>query len=166
MPQDLLSQYTAIREALQKEKSALRERLQAINQALGEASEEPVAPENGRRGRRAGGQSLKSVIFQVLRNGPLTKDEIVQAVQREGYRFNSKNPANSMGVILYGKNPKFKRVDGKFGLPDGFKAEGPTAAPAGGQKRKRGMSAEGRRRIAEAAKKRWAAAKAAGKKAL
>lgn len=63
-----------------------------------------------------------------------------------------KNPANSLGVILYGKNPKFGRVDGKFSVGQG----GGGASRRGGKRTT--MSPEARERIAAAQRARWAKA--------
>ncbi len=167
---DLLSQYASIREELRNEKAQLEQRLQAINEALGSnpetvSSSPATKTGRGRRGGAPDGKSLKSLVLQVLRDGPMSKDEILSAVQKVGYRFSSKNPGNSLGIILYGKEPRLDRANGKFGLPSGLK--NPTSSNAGtADKRKRQMSSAGRKRIAEAARKRWAAAKAAGKKSL
>src|SRR5690606_5426478 len=78
-----------------------------------------------------------------------------QAVQQRGYKFQTKKPLNSLGVILYGKNPKLKRVDGRFSLPGkgGVAAQKPSAGAGG----KRQMSSDARERIAEAQRRRWAA---------
>ena len=60
--------------------------------------------------------SIREAIIQVTKSKPLKLAEIVQAVQKIGYKFASKNPGNSVGAFLYGKDGKkhFKRVDGKF----------------------------------------------------
>jgi hypothetical protein len=46
----------------------------------------------------------------------LTKHEILDAVLASGYQFSTNDPLNSLGVILYGKNPKFKNQNGRFSL--------------------------------------------------
>ena len=48
--------------------------------------------------------------------GPLEIRELVVAVEKLGYRFKSKNPANSLGAFLYGPEGKqhFKKVAGGF----------------------------------------------------
>jgi len=60
--------------------------------------------------------SLKEAILKVVTGKALTKEQILEAVQKIGYQFRTKNPANSMNVVLYGKKPKFKRQDGKFSV--------------------------------------------------
>jgi hypothetical protein len=162
---DNLEQFVKLRRELTQEKEQLSRRLAQINEALGEISEtstaeasEPAptlerAPLAKRRtgpvGRpTSGGTSLRQLVLDVLREGPKTKEEVLDAVQSRGYKFSTNNPLNSLGVILYGKSPKFERLDGKFALPGG------RAATGGGSRQ---MSAAGRERIAEAQRQRWAA---------
>jgi hypothetical protein len=38
----------------------------------------------------------------------MTKREILDAALALGYQFSTDDPFDSLGVILYGKNPKFK----------------------------------------------------------
>jgi hypothetical protein len=110
---------------------------------------------------------LREHVIAVLQGGPKTKEEVLAAVQNRGYRFSTNNPLNSLGVILYGRNPKFHRANGQFSLGRGAGAGARSSgtAAAGGKTRRR-MSAAGRKAIADAARKRWAAAKAAGKNKL
>src|SRR5205085_2896713 len=119
------------------------------------------------RGRTAGGEgmSLREHVLQVLRGGAKTKEEVLKAVQGQGYRFQTKDPLNSLGVILYGKNPKFNRVDGRFSLAGGTRigngiqdTSSPTKGSGSG---KRTMSPAARARIAEAQRQRWAATRKA-----
>jgi hypothetical protein len=92
--------------------------------------------------------SLRDHVFAVLQSGPKTKEEILQAVQARGYKFNTSNPLNSLGVVLYGQRPKLKRVeDGKFALRANAQRTGGT---------KRNMSPAARERIAAAQRARWA----------
>jgi hypothetical protein len=91
----------------------------------------------------------------------MTKGEVLAAVQKRGYKFSTNDPLNSLGVILYGKNPKFNRVDGRFSTAGGAKAQSTSlssAASSPGSKRggKRKLSPEARARIAAAQKARWA----------
>jgi hypothetical protein len=79
----------------------------------------------------------------------MTKQEIHDAVVRLGYRFKSKDPFNVLGVVLYGKKPRFRNEGGRFS-PEGSPAS--WAANNG----RRGMSEEGRARIAAAQRARWA----------
>jgi hypothetical protein len=46
----------------------------------------------------------------------MTKHEILDAILMLGYQFSTDDPLNSLGVVLYGKKPKFKNEKGKFSL--------------------------------------------------
>jgi len=164
---DNLQQYIRLQRELAQERVSLESRLRQIEEALGQSTSQSSASGNlqpGRRGRPpVSGKSLKSLVFEVLSSGPKTKEEILGAVQKLGYKFSTDNPLNSLGVILYGKNPKFNRVDGRFSLNGGGISP---ANPKNQKPAKRHFSPAVRKRIADAARKRWAAAKAAGKNRL
>ena len=181
-----LEQFVRLRRELTQERETLQNRLRDINEALGEmplpslSAAQGAAGQSargklgrGRGGRRAaggggGGGSLREHVIAVLQGGPKTKEEVLSAVQNRGYRFSTNNPLNSLGVILYGRNPKFNREGGQFSLGRGAgtAARSKGAAASGGGKPKRRMSPAARKAIADAARRRWAAAKAAGKKRL
>ena len=164
---DSLKQYVRLRSELGSERERLQARLHAIDEALGERPLPSLSPIEGagasapsqpaRRGRRAagGGQSLREHVIAVLQDGAKTKEEVLSAVQSRGYRFSTNNPLNSLGVILYGKVPKFNRADGKFSLGSGA-GGGTTTGARTGRGGKRTMSAAGRARIAAAQRARWA----------
>jgi hypothetical protein len=173
MKMDDIRRYIDLRDSLVREKSELEQRLNQINEALGQADGAPKAAASApisrsknagqRRGRPArGGISLRDAVLQVTASGPKTKEDILQGVKNLGYKFSTKNPLNSLGVILYGKNPKFKNENGKFQPVAGSasKATAPSAAPAAFRRKKRQMSPEARERIAAAQRARWAKAKA------
>ena len=61
--------------------------------------------------------SLKEAVLKVIEGKALTKNEVLDAVFALGYQFTTDDPLNSLGVILYGKLPKFKNDHGKFSLP-------------------------------------------------
>ena len=184
---DNLQLYVNLRRQLSQERDQLSQRLSQINGALGELSavspasdaapsepapapvQEPKAPAIG-RGRPAGGggMSLRDHVLQVLRGGAKTKEEVLSAVQQKGYRFQTTNPLNSLGVILYGKNPKFNRVDGRFSLGGGSHVGngGTITSVAKSATRKGQMSPAARARIAEAQRARWAASRKEQPKAV
>ena len=175
-----IRRYLSLRDSLLKEKDELQARLQQINEALGEASAatarsaatppSAVPRRGGRRGNRSGTPSLREAVLQVASGESLTKQEILDRVRALGYRFSTNNPMNSLGVILYGKNPRFKNQNGRFSLSGSAKsgsAGGSSAASAisqGAPRKRRTMSPEAKARIAAAQKARWAKARAAKSK--
>src|SRR5688572_14455691 len=166
MRNDSLKQFVKLRQDLSQERGRLEERLRQISEALGEMPLPSLSPiqgatgqSNGVRGRQGrggsrSGQSLREHVLAVLQQGAMTKEEILAAVQGAGYKFSTNDPLNSLGVILYGKNPKFNRADGKFSLTGG--ASSSAAPPKAGRGGKRTMSPAARARIAAAQKARWA----------
>ena len=173
---DNLQQFVQLRRQLTEEKTSLEARLQEITAALGESETAAPAPAAAptpsrpaaappRRGRPpgGGGQSLREHVLAVLASGPKTKEEVLAGVQQRGYAFSTSNPLNSLGVVLYGKNPKLNRANGRFSLRGGSAAAASAAASKAGGKRS--MSPEARARIAEAQRRRWAAAGKAKTKA-
>lgn len=175
---DNLRRYVDLRNSLTREKAQLEERLRQINEALGETEPPAIAAgtpvrqrggagskTSGRRGRPAsGGLSLREAVLQVTSGKPMTKQEILDAVQALGYKFSTSNPMNSLGVILYGKNPRFRNEGGRFSPAGGAKPSpaGNARANNGSVKhKKRELSPEARERIAAAQRERWARAKGA-----
>ena len=129
-----IKRYLSLRDSLIQEKTKLELRLREINEALGGAAatpnREPVAAKagarrsgSGRRGAR-GPISLRDAVLQATAGAPLTKEEILNRVKALGYRFSTNNPLNSLGVILYGKNPRFKNQDGRFSPTGGGSNQG------------------------------------------
>lgn len=173
---DSLQQYISLREQLTREKSELEQRLQLINQALGAGEAAVVAlpaaaarPAGGRTagataGPRRGrppesGLSLREAVLKVLSSGAKSKEDVLAGVQALGYRFTTKDPLNSLGVILYGRNPKFNRENGLFSLPSGVSGSGAGGGSGSSSKGRRTMSPEARARIAAAQRARWAKAR-------
>ena len=107
--------------------------------------------------------TMREAVLQALSKGPLSRNELVKAVEDTGYVFTTKNPLNSIGSILYSKNTSVKSKGGKFYLPGGAQPmqgnNGTATATAPGRKKKRRMSAEARARIAAAQRARWARAR-------
>jgi hypothetical protein len=117
---DKLEQYLSLLDDLRNEKAHLEGRLEKINAVLtgaaaargGYRGRQPGA----RRGRRArNGMSLREAVTQVTRNRPLTKEEILQGIQKLGYRFSTKDPMNSLNAMLYAPANKFRNQNGRFG---------------------------------------------------
>jgi hypothetical protein len=122
MKNSSIKKFIALRDGLLKEKAELTARLAEIEKALGVEGEAKVekaakAPKvAGVRGpkRRARNElSLKEAALKVAAGKTMTKQEILDGILKLGYVFSTKDPMNSLNVVLYsGKN--FKRADGKF----------------------------------------------------
>ena len=121
-----LKQFVALRESLQRERVNLAARLADIDRALGISSSAaaslPPAPRRGRppKVKRVrppyveNAMPLKDAILKVTKAKPLTKEEILAAVQKIGYRFASSQPLHSLSVRLYA-DKAIKNFGGKFG---------------------------------------------------
>ena len=163
-----IKKYINLRNSLTQEKTRLENRLREINSALGQSQQTAsgvstsiargAAARRGRRGARSG-LSLRDAVLQATAKGSLTKEQILAAVKGLGYRFSTNNPLNSLGVILYGKNPKFRNDAGRFS-PAGAGSGSPNVGKRSGKKRGT-MSPEARARIAAAQRARWAKARGA-----
>jgi hypothetical protein len=171
-----LKQYAKLRQHLLSEKAELEARLTEINQVLGDETPallEPVQPEvvrspvvrrGRRRGRGANAISMREAVIQALARGPLTRKDLVPAVEALGFKFETQNPLNSIGSVLYGKNSPVKTKNGKVYLQAAARSTeaAPSAADtAPAPKPKRTVSPEGKARIAAAQRARWAKQKAA-----
>jgi hypothetical protein len=113
-----IKQYLALRAELVNERLALVARLREIENVLAANSTPVRASRLVRRGRRRrrrarNAMSLYKAIARVTRRKPLTKPEILKAIHRLGYRFQSKTPINSLNAVLYAKR-QFKNLKGKF----------------------------------------------------
>jgi hypothetical protein len=154
MKMDALKEYGTIRERLLNEKRELETRLAALAQALGQNPGPSRPPVDVSTIQPRSGASLKALVFEVLANGALSKEDVLARIQERGYKFQTSDPLNSLGTILYGKNPRFIREGGRFGLPE----NGASSPKKSG---KRTMSPEAKARIAAAQRKRWAAVRKA-----
>jgi hypothetical protein len=119
MKPDALKQYVSLRDAISAEREQLIARLREVDQALGAMGLRTSDGYYGPRtptGRVRNELSLKEAVFKVIEGKALTKHEILNAVLSLGYQFSTDDPLNSLGVILYGKKPKFKNAGGRFSL--------------------------------------------------
>lgn len=110
---DPIGQFLSSLKALQAEKLRLEERIKEIDAALNGTVPEPVVVPRRNRSSPINKLSLAAAVAQVTRKRPLTKSEILEAVQAIGYRFNTSDPMNSLNAMLYGSG-KFTHSDGKF----------------------------------------------------
>jgi hypothetical protein len=115
---DRLEQYLSSLEALRAEKAELEARLARIEQALSGVSatrgRASIGGGQGRGRRSRNSLSLRDAVAQATRNRPLTKAEILQAIEKIGYRFSTKDPMNSLNAMLYAPGNKFRRQNGRF----------------------------------------------------
>lgn len=121
MKRDPLKQYVSLRDSLLKRKAALEAELAKINAALGEAAPAKAAtakaPPARSRKRAKNSVSLKSAVSDVLKAKPLTRPDILKAVEKAGYEFTAKDPLNSLNTLLYSNKKVFKNLgDGTFAL--------------------------------------------------
>src|SRR4051812_31912998 len=110
MKNDTVNKYITLREELTKQKQQLEERLSRINEALGQSPADTFSAGPRGRGRPPGGAGtlpLREAFLQATEKRAMTKQEILDEVQKLGYHFSTNNPANSLGTILYGKSPRF-----------------------------------------------------------
>jgi hypothetical protein len=117
MKHDILQQFVSAHSALLDEKAQVEARLRQINQALEQAppavalTPKPVAriPR-----RRRSPISMRAAVVQVTTGNPMAKPEIMAAIQKLGFRSKSEKPVRMLDNLLYGKNPRFKRENGRF----------------------------------------------------
>ena len=124
---DSLKQFTQLRESLLKRQAAVQAELTQISSALGafgSVAPSTVTPvsrggaktptERGPRKRAENSISLAEAVLTVTKAKPLSKPEILSAVEKLGYKFSAKSPLNSLNTLLY-TNKQIKNYDGKFG---------------------------------------------------
>jgi hypothetical protein len=110
-PVDALQQYASLRDAIYAEREQLIARLREMDEALGAMGLRGKESYYGSRtsGSRARNElSLKDAVLKVIDGKSMSKGEILDAVLKLGYQFTTDDPMNSLGVVLYGKNPKFR----------------------------------------------------------
>jgi hypothetical protein len=159
MKKDVLQEYISLQAALHREREELVGRLRQIDDVLGQQSAygASTTPRVGRRGKGINNMSLKDAVLRVTATRAMTKQEVYEAVQKLGYQFGGKDPLNSLGVVLYGKNPRFRNEAGRFSpisLPSNGIGIARETTPSTG--RRNTMSAAARERIAAAQRARWA----------
>jgi len=129
---DKLKLFVVIRDELVREKAQIEARLAEINSALDQVgapvarvaaspAAKPVRAAKAPRAaapkqRKQNSMSLREAVIASIKAKPLTKQEILDSIVKAGYTFTTTNPMNSLGVILYGKKPKFKNDGGRFSL--------------------------------------------------
>jgi len=134
MKNDKLKQFVSLREQLLRDKADLEARLSEINKALGavgsavvpsvvaapvaKRGSKPSAPKAGAkpasRKRAQNSISLREAVLEATKSKPLSRQEILAAVQSAGYVFTAKDPLNSLSTLLY-TDKGIKNHGGKFG---------------------------------------------------
>jgi hypothetical protein len=163
---DPIKQYVSLRRQLVDEKRRIETRLLDINAALNESAPASAIPPAARvmKGKaKPGALSVKQAVVQVTSKRAMTKEEILGEVRKLGVVIRSDDPFNYLNTILYGKNPRFRREDGKFSLRPGASSAA-TAPPATAQRsKKKRFSAQTLARMSAAAKARWSKRKSLAK---
>jgi hypothetical protein len=116
-----LQQYRKVRSTLEKERAELGKRMAEIDEALGVAQNghhTVTTPAQHSRPRRNQHNklSLREAISIATKSRPLSKAEIIEAVNKLGYRFSTDDPTGSLNACLYSKQGKknFTNHGGKF----------------------------------------------------
>ena len=113
-----MKDFVRTRQKILDERKKITARLEVLNEkvrAMGFANDIFYGPRTP-TGRVRNKQSLREAVIDVLKDGPKTKQEVYDAVIAAGYQFATNDPMNSIGVVLYGRNPKFRREGEKFAL--------------------------------------------------
>lgn len=66
------------------------------------------------RKRARNEMSLRDAVLAATKDSPLSAQQILDAVTKNGYNFSASNPLNSLRTLLYSNN-SFKNYGGKFG---------------------------------------------------
>ena len=114
-----IPQFLSLHNSILAERQALLERLKKIDESLEAMGLNATMRYYGIHtptGRVRNKLSLRETVHQILSKKALTKEELLDAVLRTGYSFSTNDPLNSLGVVLYGKNSKFKNSHGRFSL--------------------------------------------------
>jgi hypothetical protein len=130
---DPLKQYAKLHQQLTAEKAQLEARLAEIKAVLEpegvkihspsldriateylESTLLPPASPRGRRPNAGNTMSLREAVVKALSAGPISRKDLVRAVEGVGYKFTTNKPLNSIGSVLYGKNSVVKSKGGKF----------------------------------------------------
>ena len=126
MKRDPLKEFVSLRTSLIKRKEILESELAQINQALAiepvviirpkaaAPAAAPAASSPAKRKRAKNEMSLKEAVLAATKAKPLSKPEILVAVEKAGYVFSAKSPMSSLNTLVY-SDKSFKNVDGKFG---------------------------------------------------
>jgi cell division septum initiation protein DivIVA len=114
---DPVQQFLELRENLQKERSALVEKVQQIDEVLASSTIESKIQLGSKRlkqpRQKRNEMSLKEAVIKITSKAPKTKDEILSELDSMGYVFSSATPINSLNATLYSKG-QFNNNKGYF----------------------------------------------------
>jgi hypothetical protein len=120
-----VKQFVALRAALLNEKAHLEARLKEIQSALGgtpsvsatptKPSTSSLPPKKKRGARLANTMSLHEAVNKAVTAKPLTKAEILKAIDALGYKFSASNPMMSLNTLVYTPGKLKKHPGGKWG---------------------------------------------------
>jgi len=119
MKTDALKEFVSLRDSIATERETMLTRLREIDAALGAMGIRGKDSYFGPRtaaGRPRNHKSLKDTVLELIKGKAMTKHEILDAVIAGGYVFSTDDPLNSLGVVLYGKDPKFQNERGLFSV--------------------------------------------------
>ncbi len=117
-----VKQFVALRAALLNEKAQLEARLKEICAGLETTAPAPApsakpgpAPKKNRAARVENTMSLHEAVTKVVASKPLTKPEILKAIDGLGYKFSASNPMMSLNTLVYTPGKLKKHPGGKWG---------------------------------------------------
>ena len=101
------------------------EQIETIDDALELKSPVRCSPRmlRPRLRRRTPQAPLRSVLAEVIKQKPMDRHEILQAVQASGYQFSTDDPLNSLSAALYSNKKIFRQENKKFYLVPGYETE-------------------------------------------
>jgi len=114
-----LKEFERLREAMLRRKAEIEAELQALEGVLGKRplpAARLVAPAVPRERRKPvrNAMSLGDAVFSVTKDAPLSKEQILSAVMRLGYRFLDKAwPLEEVSSVLQ-TDKRFEIVNGKY----------------------------------------------------
>ncbi|MBN8246142.1 MAG: hypothetical protein J0L84_01715 [Verrucomicrobia bacterium] len=115
-----LKEYARLRQVILARKAAIESELQELERTLAQIAFPPddqslprVPLEKPKRVRNS--MSLGDAVFAVTQSAPLSKDEILTALDRMGYRFPEKaTPRDEVASVLQ-LDQRFEESNGRYG---------------------------------------------------
>ncbi|MBX3733650.1 MAG: hypothetical protein KF791_13770 [Verrucomicrobiae bacterium] len=120
MTSDPVKEFERLRTLVLERKAELEAELRALEAALGGMAVPPASPlviaaprEPRKRVRNA--MSLGDAVFSVTKDAPLTKVEILQALDLLGYQFSDKSSSMEALEALLQLDRRFENTSGRYG---------------------------------------------------